>query len=343
MHLDFKYEKILKQILAKYNYSFYLFGSRAKSEAHKYSDIDIFYLEDIPAHDLISLKEELTESDLLVEVDLVNYYDCDDRFKKSAFKNYEILQLSSYIAQVKELHSEHFEHIAAQLQKSLEYKYNFKLINSNSIYKSLNIVTDNHIIDKSLDAEIDSQIKDIKATFNNAFEWWLMSQPENLYLEERLLASGFKNTLKEDIMICDLDKSAFDEDEGRLTFKQLDKEEQLQDFKMIIEDYDTLVKNYKIDISRASKCITYIAYYNEKPVTTAQLYKGKSLSAIFSFTSLENERGKGYGTAMLRFLLKEAKKLNYRLITLTSSNDNAKKLYKKIGFRKLGEFKCYEP
>ena len=91
-HLD-----IVTKILSKHDYSFFVFGSRAATNAKKLSDLDLFYVEDIPPKTIMIIEEEFEESDLPYKVDLVNYNTCDKEFKDRITKNYTCLQGSSKI------------------------------------------------------------------------------------------------------------------------------------------------------------------------------------------------------------------------------------------------------
>lgn len=62
--------RILKQILSKYPYPFYAYGSRVKGKAKQYSDLDLCYQGDIPWNTLDHIQEELEESDLPFKVEL---------------------------------------------------------------------------------------------------------------------------------------------------------------------------------------------------------------------------------------------------------------------------------
>ena len=64
--------QILQKILSKYPYKFYVYGSRAKGTARKFSDLDICYQESIPREVVYQIKEELEESDLPFLVELVD-------------------------------------------------------------------------------------------------------------------------------------------------------------------------------------------------------------------------------------------------------------------------------
>jgi len=70
LQLENKHLKILKEILAKYPYKFYAYGSRVKGNAKKYSDLDLCYY-DVPRQEISKLREELTKSNLPFFVELV--------------------------------------------------------------------------------------------------------------------------------------------------------------------------------------------------------------------------------------------------------------------------------
>jgi len=47
LQLEKKHQKIVQEILSKYPYKFYAYGSRVKGTARKYSDLDLCYKGDI--------------------------------------------------------------------------------------------------------------------------------------------------------------------------------------------------------------------------------------------------------------------------------------------------------
>ena len=83
LHIEKRHLDIVEQILAKYPYVFYAFGSRVKGNPKKFSDLDICYLEEIPLNILSNIKEDFEESTLPFTVDFLNWNTCDDEFKKS--------------------------------------------------------------------------------------------------------------------------------------------------------------------------------------------------------------------------------------------------------------------
>ena len=80
--LDKKHLNILKEILTKYPYTFYLFGSRAKGNSSKFSDIDLCYKEPIPKNIITKIRFELEDSNLPFFVDLVCWNNMTEGFQK---------------------------------------------------------------------------------------------------------------------------------------------------------------------------------------------------------------------------------------------------------------------
>lgn len=83
--------RIIKNILAKYPYQFYAYGSRTKGTAKKFSDLDLCYLANIPRNEILNLNEELIESDLSFKVDLINLNKVDLSFKESIQKDLTLI------------------------------------------------------------------------------------------------------------------------------------------------------------------------------------------------------------------------------------------------------------
>jgi len=82
LQLETRHWEILKRILNKYPYQFYAYGSRTKGTAHKYSDLDICYREEIPLITISQIREELAESDLPFVVELVNWRHMRPKFRE---------------------------------------------------------------------------------------------------------------------------------------------------------------------------------------------------------------------------------------------------------------------
>jgi predicted nucleotidyltransferase len=95
INLEKKHLELVSSILKKYEYSFFVFGSRITTKAKPISDLDLLYFENIPSKIINNIEEEFEESDLPFTVDLVNYHKCDTDFQKIIGKNYICLQKST--------------------------------------------------------------------------------------------------------------------------------------------------------------------------------------------------------------------------------------------------------
>jgi predicted nucleotidyltransferase len=88
-----KYLQEVKQILSQFNqlvsFDVFLFGSRANGTAHSKSDIDIGVLGNEPLPSLLKLniEERLEDSNVPVNIELVDFFYADTAFKEIAFKN----------------------------------------------------------------------------------------------------------------------------------------------------------------------------------------------------------------------------------------------------------------
>lgn len=76
-----RHKVIINDILHKYPYTFYAFGSRVKGTARQFSDLDLCYMEDIPFRDLRKITQEFEDSNLPFKIDIVNYNRCSNEFK----------------------------------------------------------------------------------------------------------------------------------------------------------------------------------------------------------------------------------------------------------------------
>lgn len=83
--LEEKYISFIKEVIFKYlqEGKIYLFGSRAKGKARKYSDIDIALdNKDLDKTILLKIKNEFENSTLPYEVDVLDLNNISESFKK---------------------------------------------------------------------------------------------------------------------------------------------------------------------------------------------------------------------------------------------------------------------
>ncbi len=82
LYAEKRHKKIIWDILSKYPYAFYVFGSRAKGSPKKLSDLDLCFMDPIPSLTLNKIEEDFEESNLPYKVDIVNWNDCSKEFQE---------------------------------------------------------------------------------------------------------------------------------------------------------------------------------------------------------------------------------------------------------------------
>lgn len=96
----------------------------------------------------------------------------------------------------------------------------------------------------------------------------------------------------------------------------------------------------KSDIYRlnTSNIDLYVCYHNDIAIGNCELMLQNTMAKIEDFDIIEDYQKKGFGTSVLKHLLKQASEANIELAYLiTDSSDTAKEMYKKNGFYKSGE------
>ncbi len=73
IHVKPKHKKIIFNILKKYPYTFYAYGSRVKGTHRPLSDLDICFIETIPIATQAYIEEDFVESDLPFQVDVSDF------------------------------------------------------------------------------------------------------------------------------------------------------------------------------------------------------------------------------------------------------------------------------
>jgi uncharacterized protein len=81
IQIEKKHLEIVLQILRKYPYQFYAYGSRVKGTAHQFSDLDLCYQENIPISITRKIKEEFQESNLPFRVEVINWCRMSSEFQ----------------------------------------------------------------------------------------------------------------------------------------------------------------------------------------------------------------------------------------------------------------------
>lgn len=98
VELDLQPEEltIVKSILQQFvpNYPVWVFGSRVKGNARKYSDLDLAIITETPLTFLErdNLKEAFSESDLVWKVDIIDWATTSKEFRKIIQQKYIEIQ-----------------------------------------------------------------------------------------------------------------------------------------------------------------------------------------------------------------------------------------------------------
>jgi type I restriction enzyme S subunit len=82
-YIEPRHYKIVADILAGYaQYEFFVFGSRARGDAHQYSDLDLCCMQSIPRSVISDIKEQFDNSRLPYKVDIVDFTKASDEFRE---------------------------------------------------------------------------------------------------------------------------------------------------------------------------------------------------------------------------------------------------------------------
>lgn len=80
--MEDRHWRIVTDILCRYPYTFYVFGSRATGKHRRLSDLDLCYKDPIPFRVISQIAAAFEESDLPFTVDLVDWNTCSDEFRE---------------------------------------------------------------------------------------------------------------------------------------------------------------------------------------------------------------------------------------------------------------------
>jgi uncharacterized protein len=98
LDLEKKYIELIKKMLARHvpDKAVWVYGSRIKGTAHAGSDLDLVVMDSsedtTPQKQLSALRASLSESDLPILVDVLNWSDIPDAFKNEIEAVHEVLQ-----------------------------------------------------------------------------------------------------------------------------------------------------------------------------------------------------------------------------------------------------------
>jgi len=94
IYIEERHWAIVKDILSKYPYTFYAFGSRVKGTQRRFSDLDIYSPDFLPLDIQGQIDEDFEKSDLPFTVDVVSQYRMTSEFQAIIQKNLVLIQES---------------------------------------------------------------------------------------------------------------------------------------------------------------------------------------------------------------------------------------------------------
>jgi len=182
---------------------------------------------------------------------------------------------------------------------------------------------------------------------NLPFSWWIGESDSPSDLKNELYQQGLMFKEKDVGMILDL-QSFSPKTESQLHFKRVSSTEALKDFGDIIlaigghrECYERIYRHIPLSILQESSPLQmHIAYLGDRPIVSGILVLGDNMAGIYYVATVPDERGRGYGTAMMEHLLNLAKQRGYFLAGLEASHEGLN-LYKRLGFKEVCIFEEY--
>ena len=347
INMEDRHLRIVLDILKKYPYTFYAFGSRTRKNTKKLSDLDLCFFEKIPENIKLKIDEDFEESDLPYKIDIIDWHKCDQDFRNLIFKDMVCLQASSNLRKIENNAFGHFKYLPKKLQLKVIQDQHLTIINSGLGSSMFNIVCATNLPST---IDLDKKINQVIAEFNGQnFAWWLGPTSSSIILGNKLLQHGFVIESTEQAMIYDLadfnisDQVVFSS--ANLIINQVTSLKQLEDFITILEKYDNSVRSFYQKLPESLLCKQeqlFVGYEDDIPVIIAVLYNENDMAGIFSLLTSEDKRRLGYGTQMMNSLVARAKKDGINYVCLSSSNDSANKMYERLGFKDIGRFECFE-
>ncbi len=108
----------------------------------------------------------------------------------------------------------------------------------------------------------------------------------------------------------------------------------------IDESHEQVWQNLFADVILNPQYRTYLAFLNDKPVGTSQLFLSQGAAGIYNVTVLPEVRYQGIGSAITLAPLLEARKLGYQIGVLQASQ-RGYNVYRRLGFQDMGNLSLY--
>lgn len=252
-----------------------------------------------------------------------------------------MIDKKSQLEHIEKNHLEHFLYLPKRLGFSVYDLDGIAIINCGLTTSMFNIA-----YGAPKGGDYQDVITNVIDTFKSQpFAWWIPDGQCNDQLTECLLAKGLKIETTEHAMICDLQSIQIEKPKTAMVIKRILDKNQLSDFMAILEPYDKHVTDFymrMVDADFQTSEKLFVGYVSNKPVTISILYENNERAGIFSLITDERSRGHGYGSDMMKYQMLYAKQNQCQYLTLSASSDAGYSIYKRLGFKKIGQFECFE-
>lgn len=192
-----------------------------------------------------------------------------------------------------------------------------------------------HLSCKDLDAKIDALIE--KAPKGNPISFWVHPNNDCESLIEILTKKEFVHLITCPLMAWDVEPTISTEYDIRSAKGNMEA------FNQITSDVfhlDETIKQKYANILKTFESENYLLFVDDKPVATGILFSNGNVGGIFNLGVLPEHQKKGYGRAMMQFLMHRADELHLEKLVLLST-PVAEKLYNNLGFEKIFDIKMY--
>jgi GNAT superfamily N-acetyltransferase len=207
-----------------------------------------------------------------------------------------------------------------------------------------NIVWNTQVLqDSDLDSVAQNTIQEFKG---QPFSWWTGPSGFSHSLKQKLFEYGVMEESNERAMACDLNCVPFQEiDQNFLDIEPIIHAEQLASFAQILAPYDKMAHGFyqtipESDLQKSEKL--FLGSVKNYPIVIGILFEWKETCGVYTLVTREDQRGRGYGTAMMKFLMAQAKQYGSRYLTLSASSDAGYRIYERLGFQYFGQLMCFE-
>lgn len=192
-----------------------------------------------------------------------------------------------------------------------------------------------HLSCKDVDAKIDTLIE--KAPTGNPVSFWVHPGNRAEGLVEILKGKGFAPIITCPLMAWPVRPVITSEYNIRSAKKNMKVFNQVTS---VVFHFDEIMKEKYADILKTFDSENYLLFVNDEPIATGILFSNGNIGGIFNVAVLPEHQKKGYGRAMMEFLMHRANELRLKQLVLLSS-PVAEKLYSDLGFEKIFDVEMY--